>query len=60
MADCIHRHLSKLADTVYQGFTSFKEGFRFYRCEDCGVTLIAKPAEIKVVHPKEEWSGCCC
>ena len=42
MTDCIHLKLSKLADTMFKPFASFKEGYRFYRCENCGQLLKVK------------------
>lgn len=49
MKTCLHLKLSKLADTTYQVFPSFQEGFRFYKCADCGQLIKAQPAGIQVI-----------
>lgn len=41
---CLHLTLSKLADTMWQTFASFKDGYRFYKCEECGRIVKAKVA----------------
>lgn len=47
MNPCLHLSLSKLADTMFQSFASFKDGFRFYRCSRCGQIVKAKAAEAR-------------
>jgi len=54
MSDCIHLHLSRLADTIYVNFPSYKAGFRYYKCDACGVTLKAIETH---AHPVEVSEG---
>lgn len=48
-ATCNHLILAKLADTVYAPFQSFKEGYRYYVCDECGETFKAMATAAHVV-----------
>ena len=54
MSDCSHARLKKLADTMFQQFSSFKQGFKFYRCSECGMILKAAELKIDVVKPDKK------
>jgi len=47
MTDCLHLKLSKLSDTVFLPFKSYKEGWRWYRCQDCNQMLKAKETRVE-------------
>ena len=50
---CQHLHLVKLSDTPYRPFRSFKEGYRYYRCEECGESFKLKQTETEPVSAAE-------
>lgn len=39
---CWHIRLEKLNNEEFEHLTSFKAGFRFYKCYDCKKVLMAK------------------